>query len=232
MAMVQNEAAGIEVLKEILREKACKAGGQFNAYPLGPQDRHVLADDIFAAADYFAIVESKWSENQLSTEAKNKAKRVKRLCEGLAANSAMAELHAKCHKIAWRDSATGLSMLQPYRDLVCAKSFPSTCVELNKSLPLDADVFADKFFGLPPGHCVPAAAFLKYVKWLLQTVTGEPDKSVVVLARETNSQGQSISVEITLENLSAGLTKLAAIRAKSALKRAEQKVTSRPKGPR
>ncbi|SDP93017.1 hypothetical protein SAMN05216303_11150 [Rhodoferax sp. OV413] len=229
--MGQNEAAGIEVLKEILRDKARKAGGQFNAYPLGPQDRKVLADDIFAAADYFAIVESKWSEDQLSTEAKDKAERVKRLCEGLVTNSAMAELHAKCHKIAWRDSATGLSMLQPYRDVVCVDSWPSTCVALNKSSPFDAEVFADAFFGNPPGHCVRAADFIRYVKWLLKTVTGADDKSVVVLARETNSQGKSISKEITLENLSIHLTKLAATRATAAVKRAEQKATRKLKGP-
>jgi hypothetical protein len=229
--MGQNESAGIEVLKEILRNKARKTGGQFKAYPLGRQDQHVLADDIFAAAHYFAIVESKWSEDQLATEARDKTDRVRRLCEGLARNNEMAVLHAKCHRLAWRDSSTEMSMLQPYRDAICAEFFPSTCTELATSSPLDADVFASEFFGNPPGHCVPAAEFVKYVKWLRETVTGTRDKSVVVLARGKNLQGKSISKEITLENLAVQLAKSATTRARTAIKRAEQNAMNERRWP-
>lgn len=230
--MSQNEAACIQILKEILWKKANEVGGQFNAYPLGPQDRNVLADDIFAAADYFAIVESKWSEDQLLTEAEKKTIRVKQLCEGLNSDDEMAMLHAKCHKIAWRDSVTEMSMLQPYRDFVCAESFPKTCLGLIVSSPCDADEFAVDFFGDPPRHCVPAKDFIRYVKWLLQTVTGQSDKSVVVLARTKNRNGKSISKEMTLEDLSAKLTQLTVKKAKSAIKTAEHKVMKNPKAPK
>lgn len=229
--MSQNESAGIEILKGILRHKASETGGHFEAYPLGGQDRHVLADDIFAAADYFTIVESKWSEDQLPSEATSKTDRVRRLCEGLARNSEMAVLHAKCHRIAWRDSTTEMSMLQPYRDAICADSFPGTCVALATASPLDADVFASEFFGIPPRHCVPMAEFVKYVKWLRETVTGTRDKSVVVLARAKSLQGKSISKEITLESLAAQLRRSAATTANSGIKRPEKKAMNKPRRP-
>jgi hypothetical protein len=231
-AMGHNEAASIAVLKEILRDRANEAGGQFSAYPLGPQDRNLLADDIFATADFFAIVESKWSEKQLPTEAADKFSRVEKLCRELSSNSEMASLHSMCHKIAWRDSSTGLSMLQPYRDAVCKERFASTCVGLKVALPIDADFFADGFFGAPPVHCVPAADFIRYVTWLLKTVTGDGNKSVVVLAREKNLQGKSISVEITLEELSTKLARKSVHAAITSLRPAEQKPTSGRKGPK
>lgn len=230
--MGQNEAASIEALKEILRDKAKDANGQFSAYPLGPQDRNLLGDDIFATADFFAIVESKWSEKQLRTEAGDKFSRVEKLCRELSSNSEMARLHSMCHKIAWRDSLTGLSMLQPYRDAVCSERFPSTCVGLKVALPIDADFFADGFFGAPPAHCVPAADFIRYVRWLLKTVTGDGNKSVVVLAREKNLQGKSVSVEITLEKLSMQLRRRSVQATITSLRPTEQKPTNGRKGPK
>ena len=205
--MTRNESAAISVLKGILRDSAASRGGHFSEYPLGPQDRKVLADDIFQTADYFAIVESKWSEGQLASEGQQKSERVRRLCKGLASNKRMAELHEKCHKISWRDSATELTMLQSYREVVCRQSFPSTCSS-HKQLPaLDADLFADEFFGTPPGHCIPASDFADYVDWLVQVITGS-NQEVTVLARQTNAQGKSTSKAISIADLAAHATHL------------------------
>lgn len=229
--MQRNESGGIEILKDLLREKAVEAGRTFKTYPVGPQDKLVLADDIFATAHYFAIVESKWSENELASEADGKTDRVARLCKGLANDPRMAQLHAKCHKIAWRDSVSGETMLQPYREAICRESHVATCAAVARVAPLGADLFADEFFGLPPDHCLEAADFMAYVTWLLQTVTRTSGKAVMVLTRDTSPTGTSISVEVTLPVLAEKL-KADAVKREIAKRRGKATETNQKKGPR
>jgi hypothetical protein len=197
--MRHNEIGVIGDFKKTLREVAHGMNRHFDEFALGSQDRATLADDLWVTYDHFAIVESKWSQDQLASERK-KLPRVQALCNALQANPVMAELHARCHRIAWREAPTNRLISQEYRKAVCSAVCPNTCVGYDCSEgALTVDDFAEVFFGEPPQHCLPASDFQRYVKWLTCIVTGE-EKDITVLAR-SNDGRYTISEEKTLPEL-------------------------------
>lgn len=206
--MTRNEPGVISDFKKALRLLA--VGRQFDEFPVGAQDRHVLADDLWTTYDHFAIVESKWSERETSDELRNKKVRVKALCDELQKDPRMAMIHGSCHRIAWRDSQSGRLMSQEYRKAVCGKYFPQTCIGLNcDEGAIAIEDFADGFFGEPPSHCVPAADFQDYVKWLTKVVSGK-ERTVLVLALRSDALGNWVSDHVTLKTLCDLLPKKAA----------------------
>lgn len=198
--MGHNESAVISAFKQDLRELALEANRHFDEYALGGQDREVLADDIWRNYDHFAIVDSKWSEEQIPTE-KTKEDRVRALCDALAKDARMASLHARCHRIAWRDSATGQLTSQEYRRAVCGRLHPATCKGLDcKGDVLTIEAFAAGFFGNPPTNCVPYQDFRDYIAWLTRVITGSA-REIIVLARGKSGAGARITSELTLTEL-------------------------------
>lgn len=198
--MGKNESAVIAEFKKALRRIACQSNRHFDDFPLGPQDRYVLGDDFWASYDNFAIVESKWSEDELRNE-KAKFERVKALCEKLRDTPEMASLHAQCHRIAWRDSETHRLMSQEYRKVVCCGWFSDTCKGIDcKTEATAVDDFAIEFFGEPPLHCLPAEQFQSYIRWLTTVVTGSA-REIVVLAQKSDAQGYTVSDEVSLDLL-------------------------------
>lgn len=198
--MGRNESGVISDFKKTLREVASTSQRHFDEFPLGPQDRHVLADDFWVTYDHFTIVESKWSETEHDGDDR-KRKRVKALCEALQNAPKMAEIHSCCHRIAWRDTKTRRLMSQEYRKVVCGNLFPETCEQLDCSTGIMAvDDFAKGFFGEPPLHCVAASDFQTYVRWLTGVITGK-ERTISVLARKTDAQGYTISDVVSLETL-------------------------------
>jgi hypothetical protein len=198
--MGKNESAVISEFKKALRRIADRSSRHFDDFPLGPQDRHVLADDFWATYDNFAIVESKWSEEDLHSE-KEKFERVSALCENLRDTPHMAFLHSQCHRIAWRDSKTHRLMSQEYRKGVCCDLFAATCVDIDCGTEAIAvDDFATEFFGEPPLHCLPAEEFQDYIRWLTGVVTGSA-REITVLAQNNDAQGYTISDEVSLKVL-------------------------------
>ncbi|MBH9642362.1 hypothetical protein [Burkholderia vietnamiensis] len=198
--MGHNEAGVISVFKQTLKEIAETSNLHFNDYPLGGQDRYTLADDFWVSYDHFAIVESKWSEKQLGSEGA-KFKRLQALCKALANEPSMAALHAQCHQIAWRDSKTKRLMSRVYRDEICCHHFPKTCNNItNKTSAITIDDFGEKFFGRPPSHCLKIDDFITYIRWLTKVITGT-EREITVLARGKDTEGYTISSEISLIDL-------------------------------
>lgn len=198
--MGKNEAGVISDFKKTLRDVANASGRHFDEFPLGPQDRHVLADDFWVTYDHFAIVESKWSEDELRSEV-TKRERVQALCEALQDNPRMAALHGRCHRVAWRDSTSRRLMSQEYRKIVCRDLFPETCRNLDYTTgTMAVDDFAKGFFREPPLHCVSAKDFQTYVRWLTGVITGT-ERTITVLARKKDAEGYTVSDEESLESL-------------------------------
>lgn len=198
---MDNEPGVISVFKEALRDAAMQSGRPFNDFPLGSQDRQTLADDLWTTYSHFTLVESKAGEHKLSTEYKDKKDRTKKLCEALQKNTAMAALHAKCHRIAWRENETGRLLTSEYRQVVCREGWPETCTSVPTEKSLTIDDFTASFFGEPPDHCLPADDFKRYVNWLIKTITGE-ERELLVLARKVD-KGETIAVPTTLDELPA-----------------------------
>lgn len=197
--MGHNEVGVIGDFKKTLREVAQGKRRHFDEFPLGSQDRVTLADDLWVTYHHFAIVESKWSQDQLASERK-KLPRVTALCNALELNSQMAYLHARCHRIAWRQKPSNRLITQEYRKAVCGSICPNTCKGLDCTQgALTVDDFAEAFFGEPPQHCVPAADFQSYVEWLTCIVTGE-ERDITVLARAKDGR-YTISEEKSLKEL-------------------------------
>ncbi|MBN3501285.1 hypothetical protein [Burkholderia cenocepacia] len=204
--MGNNEAGVISEFKDALREFAETSKRHFKDFPLGGQDRYTLGDDFWVTYDHFAIVESKWSQNQLRTEL-DKHDRVKALCEALQNEPDMAVLHAKCHRVAWRDSRTKRLMSQTYRDKICFEEFQATCTTMGTpQSPLTIDEFGEEFFGDPPSHCLPIDDFITYINWLTKIVTGR-EREILVLARSRDNDGFTISEQVKLSDLGQRLRK-------------------------
>jgi hypothetical protein len=198
--MGKNESGVISEFKKALRNIAVQLSSHFDEFPLGPQDRHVLADDFWATYDNFAIVESKWSEEELRSETE-KFDRVSALCKNLRDSHHMAFLHSQCHRIAWRDSKTHRLMSQEYRKGVCCELFPETCVDIDcETKSIAVDDFAREFFGEPPLHCLPAGEFQEYIRWLTTVVTGSA-REIFVLAQKNDAEGYTVSDNVSLEVL-------------------------------
>lgn len=206
--MGHNEIGVIGDFKKTLRAVAHGMNRHFDEFALGSQDRATLADDLWVTYDHFAIVESKWSQDQLASERK-KLPRLTALCKALQANPVMAELHARCHRIAWRETSTNRLISQEYRKAVCGAICPDTCTSLDCAAgAMTVDDFAEDFFGEPPQHCLPASDFQRYVKWLTHVVTGG-EKDITVLARGKDGR-YTVSEEKTLQELCDLLPKLPA----------------------
>lgn len=196
---MDNELGVISVFKDALRDAASRSNRPFKDFPLGSQDRQLLGDDLWTTYDNFALIESKAGEHKLSTECRDKGARTKKLCEELQGNAEMAELHAKCHRIAWRENSTGRLLSQEYRQVVCQDGWPHTCQGVQPKEALTIDSFAKGFFGQPPAHCLPADQFKRYVRWLTKVITGV-EGEILVLARKY-VDGETVAVPATLDQL-------------------------------
>lgn len=204
--MGQNEAGVTEVFVTELKELAHAAGIDFVPFPLGPLDRHMLSDSLFANNfDHFALVEMKFSDEQLKSEA-NKRLRVEALCKALAGNAEMRKLHEQCHMIAWSDVKTGELKCSPYRDQICNQSVlgPSCGLEVqfpDASKVVDVIQFGSDFFGDPAARCLAKKAFEKYAVWLLKVVSDSRIEQLKVIARGRNLENKPIATCISFEQM-------------------------------
>lgn len=204
--MGQNEAGVTEVFVAELRDLADAAGIDFVPFPLGPLDRHVLSDTLFANNfDQFALIEMKFSEEQLKSEA-DKRLRVEALCKALASNSEMRKLHEQCHTIAWSDSKTGELKCSPYRDQICNQHVLGASCGLNVQSPdaskvVDVIQFGNDFFGDPAARCLAKGNFKKYVDWLLKVVADSRIDQLKVIARGRNPENKPIATCISFDQM-------------------------------
>ncbi len=204
--MGNNESGVTGVFVAELRDQAGLNGVHFVDYPLGPQDRNVLSDSLFANNfDQFSLVEMKFSEVELKSEAEKRS-RVEALCKELAKNPRMRKLHDQCHMIAWKDSKTDELRTSPYRHQICNQKVLGRACGLQATLPdnsftVDVLEFAEKFFGDPSQHCLQREDFIEYLKMLLKVVTESKVTDLEVIARGISPQGKRIATTMTFDQL-------------------------------
>lgn len=204
--MGKNESGITKVFVDELRGQAELDGIHFVDFPLGPQDRHFLSDSLFANNfDQFTLVEMKFSEAELKSEAEKRL-RVEALCKELARNPRMRKLHDKCHMIAWKDSETDELRTSPYRHQICNKKILGVACGLPTETPdnswtVDVLKFAGKFFGDPAQHCLRKEDFIEYVNLLLKVVTNSEVDTLEVIARGRNLQNKAIATTMTFNQL-------------------------------
>lgn len=218
--MRKNEAGVTGVFTAELRDQAVLNAINFIDFPLGPQDRHLLSDSLFANNfDQFSLVEMKFSELELKSEAEKRG-RVEALCKELAKNPRMRKLHDQCHMIAWKDPETDELKTSPYRHQICNQKILGSACGLqaeapNNSFTVDVLEFAEKFFGDPAQHCLQRAEFIKYVTMLLKVVTNSEVTTLEVIARGRNLQNKPIATTMTFDQLCDDLNLRAEVNKKS-----------------
>jgi len=198
--MTRNESGIASIIHDHLRERAEVDGLQFSPFPLGGQDRSFLSDSLLGRLDHFCLVEMKFGQAQLKSEATKRA-RVEALCRALENCPDMRSLHDRCHFIAWKDSASRV-VTSPYRDRICNQEVLGTACRLTSESPNRASTvklnsFADGFLGLPPTMCLPKVEFKQYLEWLHGIVTGEPVVRIELLGRSIDEEGEVVAMQLT-----------------------------------
>lgn len=204
--MSNNESGVTEIFVTELRERAFSRGIDFLQFPLGPQDRHLLSDSLFANNfDHFSLVEMKFSDLELKSEA-HKRNRVTALCRALAKNPRMRRLHDQCHMIAWTETVTGELKTSPYRHQICNQEILGVSCDLRSKVPnnswtVDITEFGNEFFGNPAKRCLRKDSFKEYVKWLLDVVTESKVDNLEVIAKGWNLENKPIVTIMSFDQL-------------------------------
>lgn len=208
--MGKNELGVTDVIVSALREQAQSCGFNFLQFPLGPHDRHLLSDSLFANNfDQFSLVEMKFSDRELKTE-RHKASRVAALCRALAKNREMRDLHDRCHMIAWKDSENDELRISPYRMQICNRQVLGSSSSLSMRYPdnsgnVDIDQFGSDLFGEPGQRCLRKDDFKRYAQWLLAVVTQKKISEFEVIAKGRNADNKLIAATMTFDQLCADL---------------------------
>lgn len=196
--MQRNEPGITQLLHDHLGDAARGKGIKFQAFPLGPQDRNVLADSLFASKDLFALIEMKFSAAQLRSE-RAKRGRVLKLCEGLEVDAPMRDLHERCHHIAWSDGS-GIS-LACYRDRICNRLILGEDCGLPSAAPgVEARNFfgdyTDGFLSNSQSSGLPKGDFKRYLRWLQEKTTGKASERLEVLAKGPGQNGDVVVLSL------------------------------------
>jgi len=173
-----------------MREQAVVFDAKFHAFSLDGQDRDAGADYLLTDAHRFAIVEFKYSENNLVSE-KHKSKRLS-LCKKLESRKDMIAYHDKCHFIAWSELDTGAIKSNVYRHEICnEKVFGPNC-KLSKKTPfisqrVSASKFSSDFFGNGGTRSLSLTEFETYLAWLMKDASSSTNSTLELMARNTAS---------------------------------------------
>lgn len=163
---------------------------KFHAFSVDGQDRDAACDYVITASDRFAIIEFKWQETDLPSEA-DKERRLG-LCEELETNAEMTLLHDKCHFISWSDSDSGKSQTNIYRKEICTQGiFGTNCslssIEAATESRVGIGKFARKFFEKGTWS-LTLPDFETYLAWVMTETSKSNSSTVELLAyRETSN---------------------------------------------
>ncbi|WOD18150.1 hypothetical protein [Paraburkholderia kirstenboschensis] len=198
--MAQNEASIAELIHDYLRTRAHRDSVRFSPFPLGGQDRHFLSDSLLGRVDHFCLIEMKFGEAQLQSEAK-KRRRVEALCRALEREPEMRALHDQCHFIAWMDKTKHVRA-SAYRDRICNKEVLGSSCGLTQNVPdlgstVSLNSFADGFLGHPPTKCLSKEDFKRYINWLHNVVTGTPIIRLDLYGRAVDGNGEVVAFPLT-----------------------------------
>lgn len=188
--MSNQEQSVIDVFNKFMAKQAQNRGQLFGYVPLNGQDRHVLADYLLTNESMFTLVEFKYSQAELQSEAR-KARSLS-LCRFLEGDAGMRALHDRCHYAAWMQTPELRAQLNIYRHQICnCEVFGPTC-GLKSTSPLftnlvDAGEFARSFFEEPSTRTLTIDEFDVYVKWLMEKVGGNATSTLELLVQNEDS---------------------------------------------
>ena len=173
-----------------MQRRAPEYGCRFHAFSLDGQDRDAGADYMLTDAGRFAIVEFKYSKQDLVSEG-FKPRRLT-LCQELSTRDDMRALHDRCHFISWTEGPTRKVMTNIYRNEVCTQAvFGSDC-GLQSLVPTVATRclagdFARGFFSDAGANSLSLAEFELYVAWVLNDTSAAVRSTLELVAYDPMS---------------------------------------------
>lgn len=163
--------------------------GKFHSFSVDGQDRDAGCDYVISDSDRFAIIEFKWTEKDLPSEAR-KGRRLE-LCVALQGNEEMRRFHDKCHFISWSNSGNGKSQTNIYRKEICTQEIFGTACGLNaiaasSTSRVGTAKFADDFF-VKETRSLTLSEFEIYLAWVMKETSGSKESTIELLAYKQES---------------------------------------------
>lgn len=189
--MRKHEQSLADRFNNYLTRKASLKGVAVEAFSLDGQDSLVGADYVLADSHRFALVEFKYTQHDLVSEA-HKPRRLT-LCYGLQIYPDMRELHDQCHFVVWSDHPTRECKVNIYRLEVCNRRvFGEECglpeAEGNIATRIDADQFSNDFldpFGI---RSLSLDDFETYLTWVLESTSSATTSTFELIAFDPDAQ--------------------------------------------
>jgi len=183
--MAKHEQGVIDAFNWHFFKKAAAEGKKVYPLALDGQDCYAGADYILSDSDRFALIEFKYTENEICSESKKNLRLS--LCRQLLPNPRMSHLHDRCHFIAWRDSVSSQIKTNIYRLEVCNKGvFGPSCGLEDKTATTTkrtlADRFIDEFLSQRSTRSLSLQEFEEYLIWLLQKASKTTKTSLELLS--------------------------------------------------
>jgi hypothetical protein len=203
---MNHEQSLADIFSAFMQKKAPDYGCRFHAFSLDGQDRDAGADYLLTDAARFAIVEFKYSKQDLVSEG-FKPRRLT-LCQKLLYRDDMRELHDRCHFICWTEGAAREVMTNIYRNEVCTQAvFGSNC-QLPSLLPTAstrglAGDFAREFFTPTGRRSLSRAQFESYVAWVLTETSASVRSTLELMAYDPTSNNLALVTLNSVEEAQA-----------------------------
>ncbi|WP_219095119.1 hypothetical protein [Pseudomonas sp. UMAB-40] len=170
---------------KLFHRQLVKSCGKQNLYdlsiPLCGADRHFNADEMFAANDWFLLIEFK--SGRRNVKAENTKLSACRLCTSLRQHKDAEHYHRQCHYVMWGKKIRDAGLKTHggiYQDLVCRPDVLPACIALKSETVKRVDDKAQIFLGEELASKVAqkkaglhAAEFSLYLQWLLGLRGGE-----------------------------------------------------------
>lgn len=187
---MQHEQSFADAFNAFMRRKATEHGCRFHSFSVDGQDRDAGADYLLTDSDRFALVEFKYSSDDLISE-KHKPRRLT-LCRGLALNGDMRSLHDRCHFISWAEGPSLSVKTNIYRHEICNRRvFGDSCglseISSCSVTRASAGVFATEFFSAPNPRSLSLEEFETYLAWLLTETSASTRSTLELIAHNPDS---------------------------------------------
>ncbi len=189
--MRKHEQSLADRFNNYLARKASLKGIAVEAFSLDGQDSLVGADYVLADSHRFALVEFKYTQHDLVSEA-HKPRRLT-LCYGLQMYADMRQLHDQCHFVAWSDYPSMECKVNIYRLEVCNRRvFGSECDLPDEfgdvSKRIDADQFSNDFLGPLGIRSLSLEDFETYLTWVLESTSSATTSTFELIAFDPDAQ--------------------------------------------
>lgn len=192
--MSSHEQSLADRFNAFMQNQGKARGIDVHAFSLDGQDRDAGADYLLMDTTRFALVEFKYSEVHLVSEAHKPRRRV--LCQKLALQSNMRALHDRCHFVAWTEPPSSNVRVNVYRQEICTTrvfnqsfGFPDDDLLLAKS---DAGTFAERFLGQSTLNTLTYSEFRAYVAWVLTETSGSKKSTIELVASNVDATELSL----------------------------------------